>query len=195
MNGQTLADVFGGPELTGATGKFFSLEDMQKTASMTAAETVDNAGSLVNSLVATATDRLLDIPVSDIMMGAWVKMSDIQEFAIGEKLLSRKTHKYPLTEHKITSKHKPKMELFVHNTKITEVILDITLTLVIAKTKLMIKKGRIMEVRISGCQAMGKVSCYGQTIVEKKSDELKLPSTIKLGKGIEIPPPLKLKMA
>ncbi len=194
MNGQTLADVFGGPELAGATGKFFSLEDMQKTASMTAAETVDNAGSLVNSLVATATDRLLDIPVSDIMMGAWVKMSDIQEFAIGEKLLSRKTHKFPLTEHKITSKHKPKMELFVHNTKITEVILDITLTLVIAKTKLMIKKGRIMEVRISGCQAMGKVSCYGQTIVEKKSDELKLPSTIKLGKGIEIPPPLKLKL-
>jgi len=195
MNGQTLLDIFGGPELTGSTGQFFSLEDMQKTASMAAAKTVDNAGSLVNSLVATATDRLLDIPVMDIMMGAWVKISDIQEFAIGEKSLSGKTHKFPLTEHKITSKHKPKMELFVYDTKVTEVILDISLTLVIAKTILMIKKGRILEVRISGCQAMGKVSCYGQTIVEKKSAELKFPSAIKLGNGIEILPPLKLKAA
>ena len=67
--------------------------------------------------------------------------------------------------------------------------------LVMAKTKLMIKKGRILEVRISGCQALGKVSCYGQTIVEKKSEELKFPSAFKLGKGIEIPPPLRIKLA
>lgn len=194
MNGQTLADVFGGPELKGLTGQLFSLEDMQKTASMAAAETVDNAGTLVNSLVATATDRLLDIPLNEIMMGAWTKMLDIQEFAIGEKLLSGKTHKFPLTEHKITSKHSPKMELFVYDTKIAEVILDITLTLVMAKTKLIIKKGRILEVKISGCQAMGKLSCYGQTILEKKSAELNFPSAIKLGNGIEIPPPLKLKV-
>ncbi len=195
MKAQTLADVFDGPDLKGSTKQFFSLEDMEKTASIAAAEMVDNTRNLVDSLVATATDRLLDISLIDIMIGAWTKMLAIQEFATGEKLQSNKTHKFVLTEHKITSKHSPKIELFVYDNKIAEVTIDITLTLIVAKTNLKIKQGRILEVRISGCQAMGKLSCHGQKILEKKSTELDFPSAIKLGDGIEIPPPLKKKVA
>ena len=195
MKDQTLADVFDGLGLKDSTKQLFTLADMEKTASLASAETVDNARNLVESLVATATDRLLDISLNDIMMGAWTKMLAIQEFATGEKLQSDKTHKFLLTEHKITSKHSPKIELFVYDSKVAEVTVDINLTLVMAKTILMIKQGRILEIRISGCQAMGKLSCYGQKILERKSAELNFPSAIKLGDGIEIPPPLKKKVA
>jgi len=191
MKDKTLADVFAGPELKASTRRLFSHADLEKTADLAAAKSIDNTSDLVDSMVANATDRLLDISLNDIMMGAWTKMRAIREFAQGEKLSSGRTHKYVLTEHKITSKHAPKIELFVYDNKVAEVVVDISLTLVIAKTKLLIKQGRIMEVRISGCQAMGRLSCLGQTILERQSTELDFPGTIKLGDGIEIPPPLK----
>lgn len=195
MKGQTLADVFYGADLKGSARQLFSLEDIEKTADLAAAETVDNARKLVDSLVARAADRLFDISLMEIMVSAWAKMVAIQEYATGEKLLSKKTHKFVLSEHKITSKHSPKIALYVYDDKVTELTIDISLTLLMAKTILKIKQGRILEVRISGCQAIGKLSCYGQEILEEKSAELDFPSAIKLGGGIEIPPPLKIKVA
>ena len=86
------------------------------------------------------------------------------------------------------------IELFVYDTKVTDVKVDIALTLLMAKTTLIIKQGRIMEVKISGCQGTGEVNCYGQVILEQKTTELEFPRAIKLGDGIEIPPPLKTKV-
>ncbi len=195
MKGQTLADVFYGADLKGSARQLFSLKDIEKTADLAAAETVDNARKLVDSLVARAADRLFDISLMEIMVSAWAKMVAIQEYATGEKLLSKKTHKFVLSEHKITSKHSPKIALYVYDEKVTEMIIDISLTLIMAKTILKIKQGRILEVNVSGCQAIGKLSCYGQEILEEITTELDFPSGIKLGDGIEIPPPLKIKVA
>lgn len=195
MNSQTLANVFAGPQLEGMSTQLFSLADMEKTASLAAAQSVDGARNLVGSLVTTAKDRLLDVPLMDIMLGAWTKIAAIQEYAIGDKLISEKTHNFILTEHKVTSKHSPKIELHVHDSKVTEVVVEIALTLIIAKTNLMIKKGRILEVRISGCKAMGKLSCHGQTLLEQESTELEFPGRIQLGDGIVIPPPLEISAA
>lgn len=192
MKGQTLADVFYGADLKGSARQLFSLKDIEKTATLAAAETVDSTRKLVDSLVTRAADRLFDISLMEIMVSAWAKVVAIQEYAIGEKLLSNKTHKFVLSEHKITSKHSPKIALYVYDDKVTEMAIDISLSLVMAKTTLKIKQGRILEVRISGCQAIGSLSSYGQKILEEKSTELNFPSAIKLGDGIEIPPPLKI---
>jgi len=195
MKVQTLADVFYGTDLKGSARQLFSLAEVEKIAELAAAESVDNTRKLVDSLVARAADRLFDISLMEIMIGAWAKMLALQEYAIGEKLLSEKTHKFMLSQHKITSKHSPLIELFVYDKKVTEVKVNIALTLLMAKTTLRIKRGRIMEVKISGCQGIGKVSCYGQVILEQKTTELEFPRAIKLGDGIEIPPPLKIKVA
>ena len=194
MKAQTLADVFYGTDLEGSARQLFRLEEVQRTAELAAAESVDSTRNLVDSLVARAADRLLDISLMEIMFGAWAKIQELQEYAIGEKLLSKKTHKFVLSEHKITSTHSPLIELYVHDTKVTEVKVDITLELLMAKTTLKIKQGRIMEVKISGCQGKGKVSCYGQEILERETTELEYPRGIKLGDGIEIPPPLKFQV-
>ncbi len=175
--------------------QLFSLADVEKTAELAAAESVNNARKLVDSLVTRAADRLFDVSLMEIMVGAWAKMVALQEYATGEKLLSKKTHKFVLSEHKITSKHSPKIELFVYDQSVAEVKVDISLTLVLAKTILRIRQGRIMEVKIAGCRAIGKASCYGQEIIEEQTKELEFPGAIKLGDGIEIPPPLNVNVA
>ena len=195
MKAQTLADVFYGTDMKGSPGQIFSLAEVERTAELAAAESVGDTRKLVDSLVARAADRLFDISLMEIMIGAWAKIVALQEYAIGEKLLSNKTHKFVLSEHKITSKHSPIIELFVYDQKVSEVKVDIALSLLMAKTTLRIKHGRIMEVKISGCEGVGKVSCYGQEILEQKTTEIEFPGAIKLGDGVEIPPPLKIKLA
>lgn len=195
MKAQTLADVFSGADFKSSARQLFSLADVEKTAELAAAESVNNARKLVDSLVNRAADRLFDISLMEIMVGAWTKMVALQEYAVGDKLLSKKTHKFVLSEHKITSKHSPTIELYVYDEKVADVKVDIALTLLMAKTILRIKQGRIIDVKISGCQATGKVSCYGQEILEEKTAELEFPGAIKLGDGIEIPPPLTIKVA
>jgi hypothetical protein len=195
MKAQTLADVFSGADLKASARQLFSLADVEKTAELAAAESVNNARKLVDSLVTRAADRLFDVSLMEIMVGAWAKMVALQEYATGEKLLSKKTHKFVLSEHKITSKHSPKIELFVYDERVAEVKVDISLTLVLAETILRIRQGRIREVKIAGCRAIGKVSCYGQEIIEEQTKELEFPGAIKLGDGIEIPPPLNVNVA
>jgi hypothetical protein len=193
MTSQTLVDVFDECDQKGMAGRLFSATDIEKTADLAQAETVQNTRDLVEALLGPALDQLLDIRVIDIVLGAWKKMSAIQAFATDEHLRSKKTHKFTLTEHKVRSNHSPKIELFVYDKKVTELPVDITLTFVIAKTYLMIKHGRIVEVRIGGCQVSGTIGCLGQTFYEKTSTEMDFPPKLKLGDGIVIPPPLKRK--
>jgi hypothetical protein len=49
-----------------------------------------------------------------------------------------------------------------------------------------------MEIAVSGCEAEAKLK-YGQhTLLKREAEELDFPLTLKLGDGVEIPPPLKV---
>ena len=78
MKAQTLADVFYGTDLKGSARQLFSLAEVEKIAELAAAESVDNTRKLVDSLVARAADRLFDISLMEIMIGAWAKMVALQ---------------------------------------------------------------------------------------------------------------------
>ena len=160
---------------------------------MASAEDIDATRELVDSLLETAKDRLLDISLVDVLLGGWVKLKAIQQYATGDKLESDQTHKHTLSEHSVSSKHAPRMELYVFEQKVCDVPLEIKLSLVLAKLNLMIRKGRIVELKMSRCKAAATVSCHGHKLISKDSEDIEFPPSIKLGKGIAIPPPLKYK--
>lgn len=193
MKPLTLADVLDGPKLQFTNLQLFNNEDIENTAALALAESVDKTNKLLDSLVSKAKDQILDIPLLDIMLGGWIKLRKIQAYATDEKLLSGATYKHTLSEHKVLSNHSPRIELLVFDKKVTEVTVDIELALVLAKVKLMITKGRIMEVRISSCKAKASLSCRKHKILEQESEDINFPASIKLGNGIVIPPPLNLK--
>lgn len=186
MANPTLADVFGVSDLKKKAGDLFSDRDLKATAERTHAENVAEVGKHVRGLVAPAMDQLLDMPVADILVGGWLKIRALHDYAEGAKADSGKTFKFPLTKHSIKSKHSPKIELMLHDTKLAEVTVDIVLAFTVAKTDLMIRKGKIRQVKISGCRATGEMSCLGQTIVKRQSRKVPI-ATINLGKGIRIP--------
>ncbi|MGA9575135.1 MAG: hypothetical protein WBS20_14450 [Lysobacterales bacterium] len=193
MKSLTLADVLAGPQLQFSDLQLFNTEDIENTAALASAESVDKTNKLLDSLVSKAKDQILDIPLLDIMLGGWIKLRKIQAYATDEKLQSGATYKHTLSEHKVASNHSPRIELLVFDKKVTEVTIDIELALVLARVNLMITKGRIMEVRISGCKAKASLSCRKHKILEKESEDIDFPASIKLGNGIAIPPPLNFK--
>ncbi len=192
MTTQTLANLFEQPPIAELVDNNFDSGEITETARLANAQSIESTRSLVNTLLTNAWSQMLDVSLTDILVGAWNKVSAIQAFATGDKLASDETHKFVLTEHKIESKHNPKVELFVREQKIGEVSISVNLTLLLGRTTLMIRHGRIMEIRISGAQASGDISCLGQKLIEKKTKELELPAGITLGEGVPIPPRLDI---
>ena len=76
--------------------------------------------------------------------------------------------------------------------KIADSVLSIDLALVVAKVKLLIRRGRIMEVAVAGCEASATLKYGPHVLLQREAKELEFPVTLKLGEGIEIPAPLDL---
>lgn len=191
MTSMTLADLFGGEVLATSIRQGFSHDDIEQAKELAQVQGTQEIGDLVNSMLTQASGQMLDVSVLDILVGAWTKMRDLQEFAHGDNLQSTKTHKFALAEYCVHSKHAPSIELFVREQRVAEVTIDVAVELLIAKTTLMIRQGKIMEARLSGCRARGTLGLAGRTLLERQSAELELPSSLKLGEGIAIPPPYK----
>lgn len=192
MSVQTLATVFEGAAWRGAGTRLFSAADIERTADLAKAESEDETSQLVETLLHNARDRLLDLPLLDVLIGGWLRLRALQAFATEEMRASDETHEYEIAKHKVSSKHAPKVELYVHDTKIADAVLSIDLALVMANAKLLIRKGRIMEVAISGCKASATLKYGSHVLLKREAEELDFPATVKLGDGIAIPPPLNL---
>ncbi|MEJ2535330.1 MAG: hypothetical protein P8008_07705 [Gammaproteobacteria bacterium] len=192
MSTPTVADLFGPSIPRLETAQLFSPDDLDRTASMASAQDPAEVQGLVASLLETAKDRLLDISLVDVLLGGWVKLRALQKYATGDKLVSDKTHEHTLSEHRVSSKHKPHVQLYVYEQLVCDVPLELELALVPARSKLLIRKGRIIGVKLSGCVASASLSCHGKELLSEKSEEIDFPAEIKLGRGVAIPPPIKL---
>jgi hypothetical protein len=192
MNAPTVANLFERSPRRLEHTELFSPDDLGTTASMASAEDPEAVGTLVDSLLENARERLLDISLVDVLLGGWVKLRALQKYATGDNLLSEKTHEHKLSEHQVSSKHKPHIRLYVYEQLVCDVPLELELSLVLARANLSIRQGRIIAVKISGCVASATLRCHGKELLSEKSEELEFPGEIKLGRGIAIPPPIKL---
>jgi hypothetical protein len=175
-----------------AEGSLFSEADLRKTASLAGADSINATTDLVERLLAGARERLLDIPLVDILLGGWLRLRAVQAYASEERRGSDTTYEHELAKHRLTSEHSPRVELHVHDVKLAEVEFDLQLSIVIARAKLLIRRGRIMEIAVSGASTRATLKYGKHTLLTREAEELDFPLTLPLGEGIEIPPPLQL---
>jgi len=191
VKAQNVAELFGDAPWQ-AEGSLFSEADLRKTASLSGAGSSEAASELVERLLAGARARLLDIPLVDVLLGGWLRLRAVQAYATPERRASDRHYAHELAKHRLTSEHAPKVELYVHDVRLAEVEFDLQLSIVIAKAKLLIRRGRIMEIAVSGAGARATLKYGKHTLLTREAEELDFPVAIPLGEGIDIPPPLHL---
>ena len=129
---------------------------------------------------------LLDIGVVDLMRGAWSKCRELEAYRDSEKYPPDKTFSVPLVEHKITSIHKPRVDIRMNQKIVGCVRFTVNIEIAIKGLTLDIRNARIKKIHIGDCKAKGSFFCEGFLLAERESARLALPGVIDLGEGIEI---------
>lgn len=138
--------------------------------------------------VGRTADRLLDLDLGDVLGAAWRKHSAL--VAAG-----RRTAAAPGTEelvelatHKVTSVHRPYVEVLVDDVELTKVDLELRLSFLVKGVLGVVRDGRLVALRTGSCEAAATLSCEGVKVASRKAT-LDAPVLVRLGPGLALASP------
>jgi hypothetical protein len=131
--------------------------------------------------------QLFDVPLLDILLASWEKYSLVSLYAEPDAQEPGKRTTLDLDKRSLTSTHKPRVELRVHDQLIATLPFTIKLQLQFKTLRLTVGDGRIWRIETGHCEGKGSVLMNGQTILERSFAEVDLPGLIDFEEGIPIP--------
>ena len=130
---------------------------------------------------------LLDIPLSEILVGAWVKYNLLHQYTDSSKYPPEEIILVPFVEQKLKSKHQPYLELLVNESKVGKLVLDIEIKLELKGVVLVVQDAKIKEIKAGNCRGKGAIRYAGMLLLEKDIVSFELPGHVSLGDGVPIP--------
>lgn len=131
-------------------------------------------------------EDLLNISMPDIMVSAWNKYRILARYADKGKYKPNETFLVPLAEHTIKSEHNPYIEILINDSVVSKIEFNINVSLFLKGFVLKIQDGKIKEILAGSCKGKGLVKCEDLVMLEKETESIPLPGSIKLGEGIAI---------
>lgn len=129
----------------------------------------------------------LDTPLTDVLATAWNTRRDLRTYLDRSKYPPDETVHHVLMKHAITSTHRPKLQLTVDGAAVGPAIeFEVELTFALDSAMLDIRDGRIWAAHPGHCQGKGRIACEGAVLVERKTEKLALPGTLRFQGGIAI---------
>lgn len=125
--------------------------------------------------VAARTAELLDIELSDLVVGAWQKSEELARYADPERTPSDETVVTEIAESTVELDYHPSLTVLVNAARLPDVALDIDLSLTVKGLSLTIRGGEIRRMRTGSMEASGRISVAGATIVARESEPIFLP--------------------
>ncbi len=139
--------------------------------------------SIVLETLAGELGKILDAPLSEILVTAWESAGLLLEHAneAGES-----TTLLALAEHSLSSNHKPTIEIVVNAKPLATLEVTIDLTLDLAGAVVKIEDRKITEIHVGNVSGSGQVSCGGSVLFERKSGPIPIPGVLIPDPGIEL---------
>lgn len=133
-------------------------------------------------LLADQVDELLDMDLLELFVSAWLKHRELAALANkpGDGQLVE------LIDHTMNSTHEPKVELMLDDKRVFVLPLRIVFELEFRGAQLMLRGGRVREVRLGELEGKGRLEIAGQRIKEQELGEIALPGVLRLDPGIPL---------
>ena len=130
--------------------------------------------------IAEKVAELLDIKIPSIFLSSWKKSEEIKK--ILEESIKSPEEKFEinLSEHSITSDHKPYIEVMFKNMPVYKIEFDLNLSFKLDGFIIKIQNGKIYGIDSGVCKAQGTLCWEKIQLLEKKLEPIKLPGTIHL---------------
>jgi len=127
--------------------------------------------------VAHVADSLLGMDVSDILLRAWTKHRALSEALQRTTEDPTREELVPVSTHTVRSSHRPRVEVFVDDQKITSVELTLSLTFVVRGLLVVVQNGHIAALRSGSCEVTGALDCESRRVLSR-STSFDIPGTI-----------------
>lgn len=176
---ETLGDLFNADRKSGRVGRpqLAGTEREQLKAALKPKGRIALAD--VEKEMGKAYRRALNVKLIDIFAGAWSGVMAVAELGDTTKYPPGEKHFVPLANHRITSDHRPKVEVLVDGMLLVSLTLDVNLQAQFEAAVLEVEGGHIHAIKPGNCMATASVSCRGVPIATS-SRRLSLPSEIEL---------------
>jgi hypothetical protein len=140
----------------------------------------------VSDVLAQKVLETLDVPLLDILLPAWKKYREVEEFADPAKYPSEDTYLVSLAEHTIKSEHHPCVEILFKGATISRIDFTLTVELTLEGFVLQIQGGRIKAIRTGTIKGQGSLALESTIVLEKDFGSIELPGMLHLGEGIPL---------
>lgn len=140
------------------------------------------ARDAVAALLSDQVDKLLDMNLLDLFVSAWLKHRELAALSNnrGEGEIVE------LIDHRMSSVHEPKVDVMLDGARVFVLPLEITLQLEFRGVQLLLRGGRVREVRLGELEGKGSLGIAGQKVAEQSLGEVALPGILRLDPGIPL---------
>ena len=129
--------------------------------------------------------ELVDVPIADILVGAWKNNKRFQKFQKG-KLPPDKLSVVPLSTHHIKASRAPYIELFLDGESAGKIKFELILDITVDVGAVVVQDGMIKRLEAGNAKVVGTLKCAGEVVAEKASREFAWAEGISFGEGIAI---------
>jgi len=143
--------------------------------------------------VAGVTKGLLDLDFDNMLLGGWRKHADLAAAArrTGSSPGSREV--VELATHRITSIHRPFVEVFVNDIPVTRVHFELSIKFLVQAVLGTVGEGRLLDLRSGHCNVSGMLTAEGRHLITREG-RLELPGLLRLGAGLPLLDPALVRV-
>lgn len=145
--------------------------------------------------VGVVADGLLDLDLGDLLAAGWRKQERLAAAARRTAANPGSAERIELATHRISSVHRPSVELLLNDTHLTEVQFELDVAFVIKALEVTVREGRLVSLHAGECEISAALAAEGVRLASRqRTYELPLvvrwPLLLHTG-GDATPPPYR----
>ncbi|MDI2128978.1 hypothetical protein [Yinghuangia seranimata] len=147
----------------------------------------DSAGETVEHEVASVVNGFLSMDLLDLAAAGWIKHRSLAEAAQRTRAAPGSEEVVAMATHKVTSTHRPCVDLTVDGARVGTLDLALTVAFEIRGMVAVVREARMTSLRCGSCTTTGTLAMQ-RIVVASRRCTVDLPGSLRLRSGIPLLP-------
>lgn len=133
--------------------------------------------------VSRAVQDVLDVPVTDVLVGAWERARDLRAALETTRRSPSASALVPLVAHAISSEHRPYVDVVVGGVPLTRLVFPVSVKFGLEGVVVRVQQGRITEILAGTVKIKGTVKFGDFVLFEKSLAPIPIPGALAVSGG------------
>lgn len=134
-------------------------------------------GTLVEG-ISKAVQDALDIPVTDVVIGAWQRARDLRAALETTRESAEATALVPLLSHAITSEHRPYVDIVVEGVPLARLVFPVKVEFRLEGVVVRVRQGQIADILAGSIQVKGTLKFGDFVLFERALAPILIPGVL-----------------